>query len=663
MGATASSVALMSLSPQTALAGSKKARDDFVKLDALAQAELIRKKEVSPMELVEAAIARIEKINPEINAIIHKSFDMALENAKNFTGGDGVFSGVPYVFKGLSQYKGLPATKSSRFMAENIAKTQTAYEDALDNSGAILMGISNTPEFGLLPTTESTLYGAAKNPWNLTRSTAGSSGGTGAAVAAGLVPIGTASDGGGSIRMPATHCGLLGLKPSRGRGIGNDGKFLANRGCISRSVRDTAAYMAITETPRPVGMPKIGMVSTPLKKRLKVAMTTKGHFNNDPHPHVADATRATAKLMESLGHEVVEKRFDVNGDEFMHHFLTLWSLGAYHMTVLARKKFGKEPDESLFEPWTLGLARMHKEERDYMSVEAAYGYFRVVRHQYMSLYMKSIYKEVTPVKPVAPYQGGKIRLAKRIIHMIDQIDHATYAEVFVGMGGIFFRRDKAPKAEIINDYSRDVANLFRILNNHYAAFIDMFRYQLTGRNEFARLLAQNPDSLTDLQRAARFLYLQRTTFGGKVSGQTYGASVDRPARFNISKLEPMLQDVHERLTNVVIECLDWKIFIEKYDRSGTLFYLDPPYFNCEDDYGTGMFSQDQFELMAKILKGIKGKFILSINDVPEIRQLFAGFELREADLHYSLAGKHSTGTRAKELIITNMQVQGYNDRR
>lgn len=269
--------------------------------------------------------------------------------------------------------------------------------------------------------------------------------------------------------------------------------------------------------------------------------------------------------------------------------------------------------------------------------------------------MESIYKEVHPVLPVAPYQGGKARLARRIISKINKVNHTTYAEVFVGMGGIFFRRTQAPKAEVINDYSRDVANLFRILNNHYAAFIDMFRYQLTGRDEFARLLAQNADSLTDLQRAARFLYLQRTTFGGKAHKQSYGASVDRPARFNLTRLEPMLQDVHERLSGVVIECLDWKIFIDKYDRTGTLFYLDPPYFNCENDYGPGMFDRAQFAVMADRLKTIKGSFILSINDVPEIREMFDGFTLQEAKLHYSIAGKHSTGSVARELIITNQK--------
>lgn len=264
--------------------------------------------------------------------------------------------------------------------------------------------------------------------------------------------------------------------------------------------------------------------------------------------------------------------------------------------------------------------------------------------------MESIYKEVHPVKPVAPWQGGKVRLSKQIISLIDQVDHTTYAEGFVGQGGIFFRRRRAPKAEVINDYSRDVANLFRILNNHYTAFIDMFRYQLTGRDEFARLLVQKADSLTDLQRAARFLYLQRTTFGGKAAKRSYGVSADRPARFNLTRLEPMLADVHERLSGVVIECLDWKIFIDKYDRPGTLFYLDPPYFNCENDYGPGMFDRTQFAVMADRLKTIKGSFILSINDVPEIRKLFAQFTLHEASLHYSIAGKNSTGTTPRNLL-------------
>jgi DNA adenine methylase len=271
--------------------------------------------------------------------------------------------------------------------------------------------------------------------------------------------------------------------------------------------------------------------------------------------------------------------------------------------------------------------------------------------------MESInYKNISPVKPVAPYQGGKIRLAKTVIKAIDQIDHKVYADVFVGMGGIFLRRHRQPQSEIINDYSKDVANLFRILNNHYAPFVDMFRYQLTSRNEFNRLNKQDPDQLTDLQRAARFLYVQKIAFGGKVNGRNYGVSPDRSARFNISTLEPMLQDVHERLSGVVIEQLDWKIFIEKYDRAITLFYLDPPYFNCEDDYGKNMFDQSQFKTMAKMLSKIKGSFIMSINNTPEIRKIFAKFYINEVSTSYSISHAQSGRGEVKELIISNKPI-------
>ncbi len=268
--------------------------------------------------------------------------------------------------------------------------------------------------------------------------------------------------------------------------------------------------------------------------------------------------------------------------------------------------------------------------------------------------MESMYKEVAPVKPVAPWLGGKNKLAKRLVTMMAEIDHTTYAEPFVGMGGIFFRRTRVPKAEVINDYSRDVSNLFRILNKHYTPFIEMLRYQITSRDEFQRLVAQDADTLTDLERAARFLYLQKTSFGGKVTGQNFGMSPGRPGRFNITTLEPMLQDVHERLSGVVIECLDWADFIKKYDREDVLFYLDPPYFDCEDDYGKDMFARDSFEYMARLLKCIKGKFVMSINDRIKIRELFSEFNFIEVDLHYSIAGKNSKDTRASELIISNV---------
>ncbi len=184
---------------------------------------------------------------------------------------------------------------------------------------------------------------------------------------------------------------------------------------------------------------------------------------------------------------------------------------------------------------------------------------------------------VTSTSPVAPWQGGKRNLAKRICAIIDATPCVTYAEPFVGMGGIFLRRSTRPKAEVINDRGRDIANLFRILQRHYPQFLDTLRFQLTTRAEFERLIAVDPDTLTDLERAARFLYLQRTAFGGKVSGRNFGVDRARPGRFNLSTLEPMLEDLHSRLSGVTIECLDWSAFIPRYDSADTLFYLDPPY--------------------------------------------------------------------------------------
>lgn len=264
--------------------------------------------------------------------------------------------------------------------------------------------------------------------------------------------------------------------------------------------------------------------------------------------------------------------------------------------------------------------------------------------------MESI-REVRPIPTLAPYIGGKRNLSRRLVERIEAIPHDAYAEPFVGMGGVFLKRVHASRAEIINDLSRDVATLFRILQRHYAAFMEMMKFQLTTRVEFERLAATDPATLTDLERAARFLYLQRTCFGGKVSGRNFGVDSDRPARFDITKLGPVLEAVHERLTGVVIECLPWAEFLARYDRPGTLFYLDPPYWGCEDDYGKGAFSRAEFEALAGVLRGLQGRFILSINDRPEVRALFRGFKIEAVETTYTIAGRGKT-QRAGELIIT-----------
>ncbi|MFK5979690.1 MAG: DNA adenine methylase [Rhizobiaceae bacterium] len=258
--------------------------------------------------------------------------------------------------------------------------------------------------------------------------------------------------------------------------------------------------------------------------------------------------------------------------------------------------------------------------------------------------------EVDPVNPVAPYLGGKRNLAKTLTKQISAIKHDTYAEAFIGMGGVFFRRSQQPRSEVINDINKDIATLFRILQRHYPQFLETIRYQITSRSEFNRLVETKADTLTDLERSARFLYLQRTAFGGKVSGRNFGVSADRPARFNLTQLEPMLEAVHERLSGVVIECLPYPEFIQRYDKPTTLFYLDPPYWNCENDYGKDVFAKSDFKAMAKQLKSIKGRFIMSINDVPEIRAMFAWADIEAVETTYTV-GK-GKGKKVGELIIS-----------
>ncbi len=260
--------------------------------------------------------------------------------------------------------------------------------------------------------------------------------------------------------------------------------------------------------------------------------------------------------------------------------------------------------------------------------------------------------DVRPVAPAAGYIGGKRNLARRLVGIIDRVDCTTYAEPFVGMGGIFLRRTRRPRAEVINDVSGDVATFFRVLQEHYAYFLDMMRFRLASRAEFERLRALPPERLTDLQRSARFLYLQRLAFGGKVEGRTYGVTRDG-SRFNIAKLEPMLADLHDRLAGVVIEQLGYADFIRRYDGDGTLFYLDPPYWGCERDYGQDVFGPADFARLAEQLAGIKGRFVLSINDRPEVRQTFAAFHQLEVDTTYSIS---SAPIAARELILANFSI-------
>lgn len=246
-----------------------------------------------------------------------------------------------------------------------------------------------------------------------------------------------------------------------------------------------------------------------------------------------------------------------------------------------------------------------------------------------------------------PYIGGKSKLAQRIIEKIPE--HKMYCEVFAGAAWVFFRKESS-KYEVINDLDSDLISFYRVLQNHLEEFLRQFRWLLSSREWFEDFKSQRKArGLTDIQRAARYYYLQRHCFGGRVRGRTFGVAPLRTPRINLLRMEEELSEVHLRLANVTIENLTWSDFIRRYDRAETFFYLDPPYY-LAPDYEHNLVLDDYKE-MKEILKGIKSRFILSINDHPEMRDVFGGFQIEPVQLSYSVARDHCTP--ARELLVSN----------
>ena len=261
---------------------------------------------------------------------------------------------------------------------------------------------------------------------------------------------------------------------------------------------------------------------------------------------------------------------------------------------------------------------------------------------------------VAPAEPLAPWLGGKKRLARAIAARIEATSHRCYAEPFCGMGGVFLRRRMRPKSEILNDINCEIVNLFRILRDHPDALTAEFDLSLASRAEFARLLKTHPETLTDIRRAARWAFLQRMSFGGEPAhlatpGQM-APSVHNPAQFSGARMTVLIRTIHARLQGVHIERLDWAKFIPRYDRDFTLFYIDPPYWGREADYGRGVFDRADFARLAEMLRGIKGRFILSINDRPEIREMFGWAAVEEVETHYSANAR--ANRRVTELLVS-----------
>jgi amidase len=327
--------------------------------DATELASMIRNKDITAAEAVEAAIARAQAMDPQIHFIVNDTFAMARERAK--TALTGPFAGVPYLVKDLDDVAGVVTRYGSRSTANAKPATEADVGDFIKAgfaAGLVCIAKSATPENGYLPTTEPLAFGPTKNPWDITRSSGGSSGGSAAAVAAGVVPMAHANDGGGSIRIPSSNCGLVGLKPSRGRMIGDEKPEpmeLGVEGCVSRTVRDTAAFFAATEQPAGGAFPPVGVVTGPGQKRLKVGVLTRTFTGVDPDPEVAAAALAAAKMLEGLGHTVSETAWPT-ASTFPDDFLAYWSLGAAADMAEIEKNTGKKPDETMAEPFSLTMA-------------------------------------------------------------------------------------------------------------------------------------------------------------------------------------------------------------------------------------------------------------------------------------------------------------------
>lgn len=358
-------------------------RDDVLgTADAVEIARLIRVGEIHPREAVEAAIARAERVNPSLNAIATPLFDSAREGAERPC--SGVFAGVPSFIKDNDAVAGSPVLFGSRGLPAKPAEKSSPFAKQFLSLGLINLGKTTTSEFGLTGTTEALLYGPTHNPWKLGFSPGGSSGGSCALVAAGVVPIAHANDGGGSIRIPASCCGVVGLKPSRGRVADIDGSALfpvkiLHQGMVSRSVRDTATFFhAAEQHHRNAKLPEIGLVTHP-GRRLRIGFFTELGEDARAHPECVAAVTDAAKLCESLGHSVEQVPPPVD-EGFLEDFFLLWATMAFVITRFGKRLVHPEFDRTKVEDFTEGLARYFTEH--IREVPMAVWRLRKFAHQY-----------------------------------------------------------------------------------------------------------------------------------------------------------------------------------------------------------------------------------------------------------------------------------------
>ena len=343
--------------------------DDYDKYDAVDLAQLIQSKQVSAEEVLEAAIEKVEALNPQLNAVVCKMYDEAWETI-NAGLPEGPLKGVPFLLKDLGAlYKGIPTTNGSQLFTNDVADHDSEIVSSYKAAGLVILGKTNTPEFGLTVTTESRLFGPCHNPWNLDRTTGGSSGGAAAAVASGMVPVAHASDGGGSIRIPASCCGLFGMKPTRGRVplAPDKGESWSGMSCqhvVSRSVRDSALFLDVARGPAlgdpywapPLSAPYVDeIVQDP--GQLKIAFTIVPPSGNEVDLECIAATHNAAKLCESLGHRVEESGPQFDTELFSNSVATIINICIATDVQNRLSGLGRELTEADLETITSIVAR------------------------------------------------------------------------------------------------------------------------------------------------------------------------------------------------------------------------------------------------------------------------------------------------------------------
>jgi amidase len=433
---------------------------EYHQYDGLGLAELVKKGKVKPIELIEEAITRIEKLNPKLNAVIHKMYDQAREKSQADLP-DGSFMGVPFLLKDLlAAYAGVPLSNGSRFNKDFIPDHDSELVKRYKAAGVVVVGKTNTPEYGLLPVTEPELFGPTFNPWDLSRTPGGSSGGAAAAVSSRIVPLAHGSDGGGSIRMPASCCGLFGLKPTRGRNpLGPDfGEAWQGFACehvLSRSVRDSAVMLDATAGPD-VGAPYAAPPpSRPFLDevgqnpgRLRIAFTHKPFLADSVHEDCIRGLEETIQLCKDLDHDLTEAAPQIDREMFAKAFMTI---------VCAETRAGIEKSEFLmgrkaryrdFEPSTWMLGLLGKQLRAPQLSNAKFTL------QYMSRLVSHFFEKfdilLTPTLALPPIKIGALQPNKKDAFLMKFLGRLNAGALLMAVKGI---EDLAQKAYTFMPYT------------------------------------------------------------------------------------------------------------------------------------------------------------------------------------------------------------------